>query len=54
MKKIEDIFNKHEGDFDKISLTEAKSTFTATITVPDGIKIPKNPDVKVSGLGDAF
>ena len=37
MKKIEDIFNKHEGDFDKISLTEAKSTFTATITVPDGI-----------------
>ena len=54
MKIIEDIFNKEEKDFDKISLTGTKSTFTATLTMPEGIAIPENPEVTAKGLGNCF
>lgn len=41
-------------DLTKISLSETKSTFTATLTLPEGVKVPKDPKVTVSGLGDCF
>ena len=54
MKAIEEQFNKGENDFDQIALTEAKSTFTATLTMPEGIAIPENPEVTAKGLGKCF
>ncbi len=54
MSGIELIFNKQENDFAKITLTGAKSTFTAKLTLPNEIEIPKNPQVVANGLGDCF
>lgn len=54
MKIIEDIFNKEEKDFDKISLTGTKSTFTATLTLPKEVEAPKNLQVEAKGLGNCF
>ena len=54
MKAIEGMFKKEEKDFDKISLTGAKSTFTATLTLPKEVEAPKNLQVKAKGLGDCF
>ena len=54
MAAIETEFNKGETDFDQIALTGAKSTFTATLTMPEGIVIPENPAVTAKGLGDCF
>ena len=54
MKAIEEQFNKEEKDFDKISLTGAKSTFTATLTLPNEVEAPKNLQVEAKGLGDCF
>lgn len=54
MKAIEGMFNKEEKDFDKISLTGAKSTFTATLTLPKEVEAPKNLQVEAKGLGDCF
>lgn len=54
MKAIEEQFHKGETDFDQIALTGAKSTFTATLTMPEGIAIPENPEVTAKGLGDCF
>ncbi len=54
MKAIEGMFKKEEKDFDKISLTGAKSTFTATLTLPKEVEAPKNLQVDAKGLGDCF
>lgn len=54
MKAIEDIFNREEKDFDKISLTGTKSTFTATLTLPKEVEAPKNLQVEAKGLGNCF
>ena len=54
MKAIEDMFNKEEKDFDKISLTGTKSTFTATLTLPTEVEAPKNLQVEAKGLGNCF
>lgn len=54
MKAIENIFNKEEKDFDKISLTGAKSTFTATLTLPKEVEAPTNLQVEAKGLGNCF
>lgn len=54
MKAIEEQFNKGENDFDQIALTGAKSTFTATLTMPEEIVIPENPAVTAKGLGKCF
>ena len=54
MKAIEGQFHKGENDFDQIALTGAKSTFTATLTMPEGIAIPENPEVTAKGLGKCF
>ena len=54
MKAIEGMFKKEEKDFDKISLTGAKSTFTATLTLPKEVEAPKNLQVEAKGLGDCF
>ena len=54
MNAIEVIFNKEEKDFDKISLTGTKSTFTATLTLPNEVEAPKNPQVEAKGLGNCF
>lgn len=54
MKAIEEMFNKEEKDFDKISLIGATSTFTATLTLPKEVEAPKNLQVEAKGLGDCF
>ena len=54
MNAIENIFNKEEKDFDKISLTGAKSSFTATLTLPKEVEAPKKLQVEAKGLGDCF
>ena len=54
MKAIEGMFKKEEKDFDKISLTGTKSTFTATLTLPKEVEAPKNLQVEAKGLGDCF
>ena len=54
MKAIEGMFKKEEKDFDKISLTGAKSTFTATLTLPKEVEAPKKLQVEAKGLGDCF
>ena len=54
MNAIEDMFNKEEKDFDKISLTGTKSTFTATLTLPTEVEAPKNLQVEAKGLGNCF
>ncbi|WP_198145758.1 hypothetical protein, partial [Gemelliphila asaccharolytica] len=54
MKAIEGMFKKGEKDFDKISLTGAKSTFTATLTLPKEVEAPKKLQVEAKGLGDCF
>lgn len=54
MDAIEGMFNKEEKDFDKISLTGATSTFTATLTLPKEVEAPKNLQIEAKGLGDCF
>ena len=54
MNVIEGIFNKEEKDFDKISLTGTKSTFTSTLTLPKEVEAPKNLQVEAKGLGNCF
>ena len=54
MKAIEGMFKKEEKDFDKISLTGATSTFTATLTLPKEVEAPKNLQIEAKGLGDCF
>lgn len=53
MKQIEAVFERTK-DFEKIALSDLRSTFTATLKIPEGVNIPKNPTVKMDGLGDAF
>ncbi|WP_051353720.1 InlB B-repeat-containing protein [Atopobium fossor] len=43
-----------ESDYKNIQIDGATSTFTAKITVPDGVKIPDNPTITTKGLGNAF
>lgn len=54
MSGIESMFSRKESDFDKIALTAAKSTFTATLTLPDEVIVPTNPTINVDGLGKCF
>ena len=54
MKAIEDMFPDSAANPETIKLTDPQSTFTATLTVPEGIKLPSNPEVEAKGLGDAF
>ena len=54
MNAIEGMFKKGEKDFDKISLTGTKSTFTATLILPKEVEAPKNLQVEAKGLGDCF
>ncbi len=41
-------------DLSKISLSDTASTFSATITLPDGVVVPEKPEVTVTGLGNCF
>lgn len=41
-------------DLSKISLSDTASTFSATITLPDGVVVPEKPEVNVTGLGNCF
>lgn len=41
-------------DLTQISLSDTASSFTATITLPDGVVVPDKPKVSVNGLGDCF
>ncbi|MGI6033251.1 MAG: hypothetical protein ACOX69_07520 [Coriobacteriales bacterium] len=37
-----------------IKLSRVRSTFIAKLTVPDGVVVPSDPEVTVTGLGDLF
>ena len=53
MKQIEAVFGRTK-DFEKIALSDLRSTFTATLEIPEGVNIPENPTAKMNGLGNAF
>lgn len=54
MAGVEAMFPDAAGKPESIALANPKSTFTATMTLPDGIVIPQNPAVTVRGLGNCF
>lgn len=54
MKAIEGMFPDAAAHPESLKLTDPQSTFTATLTVPEGIKLPDNPEIEAKGLGDAF
>ncbi|WP_077597818.1 hypothetical protein [Olsenella urininfantis] len=55
MKAIEAQFNKStDEELEQIALSDLKSSFTATITLPAGVVVPSNPVVDVKGLGKLF
>lgn len=54
MESIESQFNEDASNFSNIKLANATSTFTATITLPDGVNVPENPQVQAKGLGSCF
>lgn len=54
MQAVETQFPGAAGNFSSIALSEQKSTFTAVLTLPEGIKIPTNPTVTAAGLGECF
>lgn len=43
-----------EADYKNIKLDDTTSTFTAKITLPEGVQIPYNPTITAKGLGNAF
>lgn len=46
--------NSENLKLSQIALTSPTSTFTATLTMPEGVTIPESPQVTPAGLGDAF
>lgn len=54
MNKLEDGIADGLDDLRKISLSDTASTFSATVSLPEGVILPENPQVTVSGLGDCF
>lgn len=54
MKKTEALFPDAANEPDKIMLDQLKSNFTATFTMPDGVKVTDNPKIIATGLGDCF
>lgn len=46
--------NSENSKLSQIALTSPTSTFTATLTMPEGVTIPESPQVTPAGLGDAF
>lgn len=54
MNKLEDGIAGGLDDLSKISLSDTASTFSATISLPDGVVVPKKPEVTVTGLGNCF
>lgn len=58
MKSIENIFPNAAADgFDTIQLTGAESGFTAVLTIPEGIELPKTEtelNAQATGIGNAF
>lgn len=54
MDKLEKGIAGGLDDLSKISLSDTASTFSATISLPDGVVVPKKPEVTVTGLGNCF
>ena len=54
MNKLEDGIAGGLDDLSKISLSDTASTFSATVSLPEGVILPEKPQVTVSGLGDCF
>lgn len=54
MLKIESLFPDAASDYSSIKLSDIKSEFSATLTVPDKVIVPENPKVSLGGFGDAF
>ncbi|WP_283170767.1 InlB B-repeat-containing protein [Curtanaerobium respiraculi] len=54
MSAIEDQFSEKPENFSNIVLSDIRSTFTASITLPEDVKVPADAQVKVDGLGKLF
>lgn len=54
MDSLENGIAGRPTDLTQISLSDTASSFTATITLPDGVVVPDKPKVSVNGLGDCF
>lgn len=54
MSAIETQFNEQPENFSNIALSDIRSTFTATITLPQEVSVPTDAQVKVDGLGKLF
>jgi hypothetical protein len=54
MESIESQFNEDASNLANIKLANAASTFTAKITLPDGVVAPADPQVQAKGLGSCF
>lgn len=52
MTKLEQIFAPITAD--KITLSDLKFGFTATLTVPDGITLPDNVQAQAAGMADTY
>jgi hypothetical protein len=54
MESIESQFNEDASNLANIKLANTTSTFTAKITLPQGVVAPSNPQVQAKGLGSCF
>lgn len=54
MDSLENDIAGGQTDLTQISLSDTASSFSATITLPDGVVVPDKPKVSVNGLGDCF
>lgn len=55
MQSIQALYPQiQESDYKNITLDGTTSTFTATVTFPEGVKVPENPTITTRGLGKAF
>ena len=54
MERIKSAYPDDAATPENITLSSLSSSFTATITLPDGVIVPENPQVDVAGLGNCF
>ena len=54
MMNIENMFPDAASDYSKIKLSDIASEFTATLTLPEKVIVPADPEVTLGGFGNAF
>lgn len=54
MEAIESRFSQDAGNLAGIKLAGVSSTFKTTLTLPEGVKVPRVPQVQAENLGDLF